>query len=522
MLPMTDHPAPPPPVPGQPGTRWSAGAVRELTIGLPEARAALLQAVRALGGTVTTEQYSRLVAERGSRVLGLSHTRTRVPLVVTITLAATDPGCRVDITVEDRWSTGRTRAAAAVYAEAFTEVLALLDERLRRADPAAPAFAPWWRSLPEEQAIAGRSSAGAAARLESALSRGTSRVLDGSRKGGAASDAGVDTVTFVSAGSVAEIAAEVVDGMLTAGRLIAASPGALPVPLATRVQAMVALLEARLADVAAGRVHGDVRMELTRADRPVVAFLLQQAALRDRLPVRLLMTCTTCRLEKIVNPDLTRLRERNKRVKAISRWRRHAVRREVVSAFTLVGGFADKRTSDPDFVCTRCQGTEADERPVTYCPNCGDRRDESVLDTCPNCELDLRSLLPAGPVWVAIEARRSLAAPRPNLSCPRPNLSRRGAPVALRRQPVPAAPAVPAAEVWTAPPANAYAARPAIPNPAQLPPGYYPDPWRRFEMRYWDGTAWTVHVGVGRRPVRRTPKPSADGDQNADREPGGQ
>jgi Protein of unknown function (DUF2510) len=38
----------------------------------------------------------------------------------------------------------------------------------------------------------------------------------------------------------------------------------------------------------------------------------------------------------------------------------------------------------------------------------------------------------------------------------------------------------------------------AVPvNPAPVvttPAGWYPDPSGRFEMRYWDGTAWTEHV----------------------------
>ena len=29
------------------------------------------------------------------------------------------------------------------------------------------------------------------------------------------------------------------------------------------------------------------------------------------------------------------------------------------------------------------------------------------------------------------------------------------------------------------------------------PAGWYPDPSGRFEMRYWDGSAWTEHVARG-------------------------
>ena len=42
----------------------------------------------------------------------------------------------------------------------------------------------------------------------------------------------------------------------------------------------------------------------------------------------------------------------------------------------------------------------------------------------------------------------------------------------------------------SAPAAAASAAAPVVTTPA----GWYPDPSGRFEMRYWDGTAWTEHV----------------------------
>ena len=36
-------------------------------------------------------------------------------------------------------------------------------------------------------------------------------------------------------------------------------------------------------------------------------------------------------------------------------------------------------------------------------------------------------------------------------------------------------------------------AAPAMPPPA-TPPGWYPDPERRFDTRYWNGDRWTEHV----------------------------
>jgi len=40
-------------------------------------------------------------------------------------------------------------------------------------------------------------------------------------------------------------------------------------------------------------------------------------------------------------------------------------------------------------------------------------------------------------------------------------------------------------------PAPAYAPAPAAPA---VPSGWYADPAGRFELRYWDGSAWTEHV----------------------------
>src|SRR5215210_5016513 len=46
-------------------------------------------------------------------------------------------------------------------------------------------------------------------------------------------------------------------------------------------------------------------------------------------------------------------------------------------------------------------------------------------------------------------------------------------------------------------------------------PGWYPDPSRRFEQRYWDGSRWTEHVV---RQGQRSVDPPADqrADQRAD------
>lgn len=59
-------------------------------------------------------------------------------------------------------------------------------------------------------------------------------------------------------------------------------------------------------------------------------------------------------------------------------------------------------------------------------------------------------------------------------------------------EPEPAAAEPAAAEPAAAEPAAAAEAAPAVES--TVPAGWYADPSGRFELRYWDGTAWTEHV----------------------------
>lgn len=37
----------------------------------------------------------------------------------------------------------------------------------------------------------------------------------------------------------------------------------------------------------------------------------------------------------------------------------------------------------------------------------------------------------------------------------------------------------------------------SAPSTPQVPANWYPDPSKRYELRYWNGTAWTEHVATG-------------------------
>jgi len=59
----------------------------------------------------------------------------------------------------------------------------------------------------------------------------------------------------------------------------------------------------------------------------------------------------------------------------------------------------------------------------------------------------------------------------------------------------------PAANVASAPAAQAQAPAPTTGNTSavspNVPANWYPDPSKRYELRYWNGSAWTAHVATG-------------------------
>jgi hypothetical protein len=512
--------------------RLSAGSSRTLGTAMPAVREKLLPLIRQLNFTTTTEQFSVLEAERGSKLGGFTMSPSRVPLSLRIDLDPADEGTTVSTRLEDRWGVpvGRNWGAVSVYANVFTDILSAIDLTLARLDPAnASSFEPWWRNI-DEAAASRQSVADAAAKAEKAVSRQASKLLDGpqtAQSRSAMDDAGLKTVAFVSPDKYAELHAEDVDGVLTAGQLVAARPGKLPGNLVGQVQAFVVTLEGDLETRTA--MSTTRRVSLDPESVPVLSFLYQQAKLREVLPIRIRMVCTTCRLEKVVNPDFARMRERSRRTKALTGSVGAVFGSHHVSPYILVGKLIQVKKTDPDFVCARCQGMDADQTMITFCAQCGDRRSETVLRKCPKCDFDFRTLIPKASLWrdlVPSVIADSTAGTGPSVApewsapgadAPWPPTTPTNPTVVLASSaaepPQWAAPAseqwtapatdrwsVPASEQWTAPATSAYskATIPAASGPAVLttPAGWYSDPWRRSSLRYWDGGAWTSYVNT--------------------------
>jgi hypothetical protein len=391
----------PQPAPG----RLAAGAYRRVGAPPVAVRPVLLRTVREQSFDLRTEQLSVLEATRGSRLGAVTLLAGKLPIELRVLIEPDGPGTAVAIVLKDQWPArvGRTWGATAGYVEAFESVLSTMDAALGRLNPAAP-FDPWWRDTGPGDLGMMRNVAGLTGRASAVLNRQTSRVLDPTaQRTAAVSNAGAQTFTFVAPDSVAEVPTDLADAMLTAGTLIASRPGALPAPLAAQVQALVYRVEERVSRPEAGAPDGApagasaadrFRLPVTAAEIPVVTFLHQQATLRAKLPVRTLRICTTCRLEKVTNPELERIQERTQRSRDLA-----TGLSAMVSPYVAAGRLVQLNAKGPKFTCPRCQGLDADETVITYCPQCGERQTESALRACVKCRFDFRSLIDPTPLW---------------------------------------------------------------------------------------------------------------------------
>ena len=74
---------------------------------------------------------------------------------------------------------------------------------------------------------------------------------------------------------------------------------------------------------------------------------------------------------------------------------------------------------DPEYVCAHCQGLEADEWLVTFCPECAELQRAVILTACPKCDFDLESKAPERLKGGAEPATPEPATPEPP-SAPQP------------------------------------------------------------------------------------------------------
>jgi hypothetical protein len=404
-------------------------------------RAELLRTLRDAHFRIGTEQLTLIEATRGGQLAVVAGVKpSRMPLRLTARLEPTEGGSRVVIDVAGRWHGPMGDGFG--LREAYDEALRQVGERIERVLERLPADAA---SIPQANGAA------PPAPIVLRETPPTSAAYIDSPKGQA----------------VLEL--DELQALLTSGVLITSRPGAMPPALADQVERLIARLERALGPAP----EPPVRLGIDEDEIPVFEFLRQQARIRAQLPLRTLEVCTTCRFEKVENPDYKRLMKRNR---SIRNWLGSVgtfITPHGISPYVLLGRLVQFKQLDPDFVCPRCQGLEADPSLITFCPGCGDRRTEPVLRACPHCQHDFRAALAPQELW------------RDPVS-PTPIAGALGAP----------------------------------PPPA---PAWHADPFRRHELRYWDGVAWSDHVSddgvVGHDPLTATIGPPAEPTHPQDHQP---
>ena len=438
-------------------------ADRVLTIPLGRVRAELLRAIGEAGFSLEIDQLTVLEAGRGSAFAGASGSADKLPLRLRIALGTADAGCAVSIDVHDQWKLPVRRPVES-YRNLIAEILAGLDLALRRADPAAGEFAaPALTAAPGGHLSAASPNNGGSQAIAK-MSEAANRYLEGGvaatqrRKGWQST--GTVVVLTPTASAVFEV--EAAYAVVTVGTMVVSRPEGMPSGLISHLEKVIGSFEAALQG--GGRAMPTAFVELDDAAIPAVEFLTQQARIREKVAVRTLQVCTTCRLTKVINPDYTKLKAKRHRLNILSGSIGAFVSPGGISPFVLIGRLAQLNQLDLEFICPRCQGLHAESSLITFCPQCGEQRNESVLRTCPKCTFEFRALGSTKDLWEDPIVRPDTWAQLPS-----------GQPAQLVAGPT----------SWQSPP----------PEQRFLPqPQWSPDPAGRQHLRWWDGNAWTAHT----------------------------
>jgi hypothetical protein len=453
---------------------------RTLSASSVDLRHAIAQALREIGFQITVDQITRIEAKRGN-LLGTSlMLKKAMPVLAIFEVAPTPNGRAVVAHLTDNIHSlvGKTWGVNRQYREIFDEVRRRVDLALARLDPAAAQSfgeARFWSRAAEIGVLEGSNAI--SAKVSAGAVDLAGRALDGSTESTPSAWKGVDSVTFRSSAGMAVRTLAETQAALGIAVMVASHPDPMQPNLAPDVEAFAAEVERQLT-ATAGRA---VLIEVSDDQRQVFEFLTQQAQIRAELPLRTLHTCRSCRLDKITNPEYERIAARNEKIGDIVAGVGATISAKGISPTFVLGQVFKLKRLDPAYVCSRCQGMEADERVVTFCPSCAELMRDVVLAVCPRCGFDFRTKIGQTPLWVAVPDKPvepevvAEAGPAPVASAP--VATRPPAPIATA--PVPAQPEIPPPPP---PPASAYAAvsapRTAWPTAAEVPLGS-PPPGRR-------------------------------------------
>jgi hypothetical protein len=415
--------------------------------------------------SITAERVTGFEGQRGSQLAAGALQLKKSPVGIKVDVSAEGTSTVVAVHLYDRMRVigGKAYGSNRTYSGIFTEIAHTIDQALLELDPEVLLTEPAFNSTAANIGFLERTNSASGVAGQKAGDR-VDQWLGATPP--TPSTGGDAQVVIAVPDAEAILDAMRVQGMLTVALLVARKPGSMPPALAADVERVATAIERVLEAASPG---GIPVIELETGDKPVVTFLNDQARIRTSLPMRTLQRCTTCRHEKVTNPDYKALVERNRKIRGIGGLLGASISSAGISPFLLVGRILPLVKMDPDYVCPRCQGLDADESLIVFCPHCGERRDEPALRKCARCEHDFRAVLKPETLWHPIgTAAAKFAPPSPPVSM----------------APVNAASAM----LAPTPPQPAYA------------PGFYGDPAGRYEARWWDGFQWTSQVIIDGQP----------------------
>jgi hypothetical protein len=385
---------------------------RRLSAPAAAVRRALADSLREQGFKLTAELVSRIEATRGS-LFGSSILMKRTMAVRAMVEVVTETtGTVAQIHLADNIPNfGKTWGVNHVYEATFAEIAGRLDAALARLDAAAsstfekPRF--WTRSSDLAGIDRGQAAAG---RAGEAAVGAAGKALEGSTDTTPVAWKGIDAVTFRATPGATALSLPELQAMLGIAVMVSAHPGNEGAETIGEIEQFSAGVERRL-DASGGRA---ISIDLPDRFVPVFERLWEQARIRAGLPMRELHVCTTCRTEKITNPDYERIANRTEKLGDLVAGVGATISTGGISPTFVLGQVFKLKRLLPDYVCGKCQGMSADEYVVTFCPGCAELEKGAVLDTCGKCGFDYGTVAPTGSPWTEVAPEPALV-PQPTV-----------------------------------------------------------------------------------------------------------
>jgi hypothetical protein len=185
-----------------------------------------------------------------------------------------------------------------------------------------------------------------------------------------------------------------------------------------QAERLAALLDftQRLRDALQTASSSAVRLAVSPAEADIATFLLRQTLSRTELAWRLKHICTTCGLVQLSNPSYDKLMKRRQTLLNVTRSVGLVIMPGHVAPMLMVNSLLGFAKINPDYVCGRCKGMEADESVVVFCPTCKAQCDQAVLKTCKRCGYDFLKAADLGEMWRTLDTVAMPAASGTKLS----------------------------------------------------------------------------------------------------------